>query len=837
MGQHNDKTYSGAKTKGRSATSSFRTSPWTGYLVAVGLQAIMTVLLRVIEPHFPIGRYPITYVLTIMLVSYFYGVGPAALACVLGLVAFTSFFIAPEHVSWPFVKTAQGFAAWIAYFIGTFTVGTATLFMRRYSRRVGGLLADVQHELNERQQMEDALRRSESLYRSLFSSMSEGFALHEIIVDGDGRPCDYRFLEVNPAFELLTGLKRDDIIGKTVKEVLPGDEDYWTQTYGRVALTGESAHFTNYSADLGKYYEVVAYSPLSGQFATLFIDVTKETNLRKQLEGERDTLQVIMESTNAHIAYMDPQFNFLMVNSMYAKGSGHTKEELIGRNHFDLFPNEENQAIFSRVRDTGEPFEIGAKPFEFVDQPWRGVTYWDWTLTPIKDYTGTVQGLVLSLVDITDAVSAKQMSDALNNINAAINSTLDFDEMMRRVVVESATVIRAESAAITLRTCNLWRIDYACGMPPEWMGAQFTDDQVPHAVLAARTLAPVVIDDVQTDDRINQEAIADYGIQSVMVVPLVVKSEAIGALFFNHHSHRVTFSGQQVDFANKLGASISLAIQNARLFADVQSELEERKVMEEERESLLVEIREARDTAEEQVRMLQRALIPAQPVIGRGYDTASVYIPAFQGQEIGGDFYDVFDTQDGKVGILIGDVSGKGIPAAARAASARSTVRAFAYEFSSATEALNHANAVLCAQSESDNVSFVTIFLAILNPVTGRLHSASAGHQPAIVCRASGEVEFVEQSGIPVGITDGVQYMEHEMQLSTGDKLILYTDGISEARYKGVMFGFEGMERVLREHGGQSASEVMDALVDAAYDWAHGQRMDDTAVIVVERKG
>jgi PAS domain S-box-containing protein len=130
--------------------------------------------------------------------------------------------------------------------------------------------------------------------------------------------------------------------------------------------------------------------------------------LAETLERERDTLQTIMENTYTHLAYLDPQFNFVRVNTAYAQGSGHPRQELIGRNHFELFPNEENQAIFEQVRDTGRPIEFHAKPFEYADQPERGTTYWDWALVPVKDAAGQVLGLVLSLHDVTEQVRAEQ---------------------------------------------------------------------------------------------------------------------------------------------------------------------------------------------------------------------------------------------------------------------------------------------------------------------------------------------------------------------------------------------------------------------------------------------
>lgn len=130
--------------------------------------------------------------------------------------------------------------------------------------------------------------------------------------------------------------------------------------------------------------------------------------LARTLAHERDILQITMENTQTHLAYLDADFKFVRVNSAYSQGSGWDKERLIGRKHFDLFPNSENQAIFEKVRDTGEAAEFRAKPFEYVDQPWRGVTYWDWTLVPVKDEEDQVQGLVFSLTDVTERKRAEE---------------------------------------------------------------------------------------------------------------------------------------------------------------------------------------------------------------------------------------------------------------------------------------------------------------------------------------------------------------------------------------------------------------------------------------------
>ena len=146
-------------------------------------------------------------------------------------------------------------------------------------------------DITERREIEEALRGSEARYRALFDTMLNGFALHEIIVDEENRPYDYRFLEVNPAFETLTGLRAADVAGKTVREVLPALEPAWIDTYGAVALSGTSVRFEDYTAPLGKHFEVLAFSPKEGQFATVFSDVTERTQAERTLRRALEDLE------------------------------------------------------------------------------------------------------------------------------------------------------------------------------------------------------------------------------------------------------------------------------------------------------------------------------------------------------------------------------------------------------------------------------------------------------------------------------------------------------------------------------------------------------------------
>jgi PAS domain S-box-containing protein len=194
------------------------------------------------------------------------------------------------------------------------------------------------------------LAAGEVNYRSLFENMIEGFALHRIVVDDKGKPIDYLFLEVNPAFERLTGLKRNDIIGKRVTEVLPGIENDpadWIGTYGKIAMTGGNIEFEQYSESLNKWFVVSAYSPMKDHFATIFMDITERRKaqdaLRMSEEKYRLLFQNMAEGFAIYELLYDDQgkpsdWRILEVNDAYSHHTGLPREQIVGRRISELYP-------------------------------------------------------------------------------------------------------------------------------------------------------------------------------------------------------------------------------------------------------------------------------------------------------------------------------------------------------------------------------------------------------------------------------------------------------------------------------------------------------------------
>lgn len=183
-----------------------------------------------------------------------------------------------------------------------------------------------------RQADPSALWESEQRYRTLFGAMAEGFALHEILCDADGRPCDYRFLDVNPAFERQIGLKSADLVGRTVREVLPGIEPIWIERYGRVALTGQPEQFEAWSGALDRWYEVRAYQAAPGRFAALFTDITERKRSEQAAHSAalfptQNPLPVLRVARSGILLYANPS-SARLLESWACRGGQRVPEEI-----------------------------------------------------------------------------------------------------------------------------------------------------------------------------------------------------------------------------------------------------------------------------------------------------------------------------------------------------------------------------------------------------------------------------------------------------------------------------------------------------------------------------
>jgi PAS domain S-box-containing protein len=259
---------------------------------------------------------------------------------------------------------------------------------------------------------------------------------HSWRIDAEGRT-----IHIGDAVVAGLGRSAKDLLGRSIHDFLDADDSrQLNDEIRRQANEGSRYEFEVKRPKGRKFYanvvdrrpkrttnSLVGYMEIQGDgefkiIASVELDHANEDHRSNptrtqeavvRLQFEKELLEIVMEGTPTQIAYLDRDFRFVTVNSAYEKGSGHSRMELIGKGYFEVFPDDEDENIFNQVRATGRPVENKAKPFEFLDQPRRGRTYWDWSLVPVKDDHGVVQGLVLSLTEVTEQVESSKAIERL----------------------------------------------------------------------------------------------------------------------------------------------------------------------------------------------------------------------------------------------------------------------------------------------------------------------------------------------------------------------------------------------------------------------------------------
>ncbi|MBI5688807.1 MAG: PAS domain S-box protein [Verrucomicrobia bacterium] len=246
-----------------------------------------------------------------------------------------------------------------------------------------------------------SLRRAQEDFRLLFEQMNEGFAIHEIVCDAEGRPTNYRFLAVNPAFERLTGLQAGAIVGRTVREVLPGAEQKWIDRYGRVALTGEPAFFVEHTAALDRYFEVSAFRPAPGQFACIFVDVTA----RRRSQQEIRKLARALEQSPVTVVITNAQGEIEYANAQFTRSTGYTLEEARGRNPRVLKSGVHAEALY---REMWQTIAAGREwRGELCNRRKDGTLFWEEaSISPVLDESGNITHYLAVKEDVTERRAA-----------------------------------------------------------------------------------------------------------------------------------------------------------------------------------------------------------------------------------------------------------------------------------------------------------------------------------------------------------------------------------------------------------------------------------------------
>ncbi len=242
-----------------------------------------------------------------------------------------------------------------------------------------GLLAAIVVALLASSHIHKTLAEGQSQYRQLFHEMMSGFALHEIICDEKGTPVDYRFLAVNEAFEQLTGMKSKNVIGRTAKELIPDLEESWIERYGKVALSEEPVFFEQYSAPLNKFFEIRAFSPEKGRFATIFNDITGRRKTEMALEAAAKEWTSTFDAVSDAVCLLDSEFRIVRCNKAMAAFAGMESSQLAGKHCWEIVHGTKEpvpqcpvlRMISTRQKESQE-LKIGERWFQVKADPILG---------------------------------------------------------------------------------------------------------------------------------------------------------------------------------------------------------------------------------------------------------------------------------------------------------------------------------------------------------------------------------------------------------------------------------------------------------------------------------
>jgi len=326
---------------------------------------------------------------------------------------------------------------------------------------------------------------------------------------------------------------------------------------------------------------------------------------------------------------------------------------------------------------------------------------------------------------------------------------------------------------------------------------------------------PVDLDDLELESS-ALEQMREAGIK--LAVPLVSQGELIGVLNLGPRLSEQDYSSDDLKLLANLAAQAAPAVRVGQLVREQEAEARSR-------ERIKQELKVAQ--------LIQQNFLPKQLPDLPGWQVAAYYRPA---REVGGDFYDFIELEDGRLGIVIGDVTDKGVPAAMVMAATRSVLRASAQRLGAPGEVLARVNDQLCP--DMPDKMFVTCFYAVLEQESGRLRFANAGHDCPYLGTPAGEVEELRARGMPLGLMPGMAYEEKEATLGPGDTALLYSDGLAEAHDpEREMFGFPRVKGLTGSR--RTGHDLIDALLSELdrFTGPGWEQEDDITLVTLSRSG
>jgi serine phosphatase RsbU (regulator of sigma subunit) len=423
------------------------------------------------------------------------------------------------------------------------------------------------------------------------------------------------------------------------------------------------------------------------------------------------------------------------------------------------------------------------------------------------------QPVIARMEEILDQTLLKDPSDyrnILRQLGRELQTTIDLEELLTRTIRTVAEVLLLDRAHVVALTRQGAIVHTGKGAALTEMDLARLGVVLPR--VSARESGYRVADPIEGVDAAEQSFLAD-GLGLSLVVPLRWRGEVLGALLLGHKVTGTNLTAEDVNLLTALASQVSVSLQNALLLRDRIS---------------VARFEEELNLA----RQIQRTSLISEFPVMPNCEVHGLSIPS---KHVGGDFYDVVPTEDGAYLVAIADVSGKGVPAALLSSMLQASLRTQAGTTASVSTILRNINGLLFRSTAIQQ--FATFFLARVDSRQGLMTFSNAGHNWPVVFRANGERQYLERGGTVLGILETVEYEEERVRLAPGDRVVLYTDGISEAMDgSGEFFGDDRLCDIVQHMSrAMTAREISDQLLAALRVFLGSVEPQDDMTLLVLR--
>ena len=541
------------------------------------------------------------------------------------------------------------------------------------------------------------------------------------------------------------------------------------------------------------YGEIEKLTPLSDEAGILH---SRMQEMLAEINEQQKSWHCLIDNLPAGVILMDSDFRILAVNRAYIKYFSEKNTLPLGEGLNVTLPLAEESGLMKllhQVRDSKQALRVRNFRYEGFA---RGTTYWSGSIIPLKipSEQGSIDAIAILALDVTDEVSARDTLTELAALAEERAAEIEAERSRLKAVLEAVPIpifVYDKDSNVSIYNSAAVGLSQDAEMD-EWLEkepARLMDENNNVIDPADHPIARSLRGQSCTDEIVRYET--NNGFRSFLIntSPLRDAHEDI------------------------TGAVVAVT--------DITEQ-------ERARERIIEIYRREHYIADK----LQRSFVPHELPQINGFEIAQHYLPALDEELVGGDFYDIFQLHEGRYGVVMADVSGKGLKAAVYTAMTKYMLRAYALRESDPKSVLARLNDALTSCTPPE--VFVTLVYAIIDEQARTLVYANAGHeQPICYSHAEGFATTLDVTGPALGLISGARYLEHEVQLSQGDMVLLYTDGVTDAGSGADRMGHESVLQVIENQAGKTAQYICDLILNEAARYADGKLGDDAAMLLI----